>query len=299
MSEAITEVLLQDIASNACDGKLSLLLQLVEQCLLQLGSSEENIGKILDTKLCHILTQFAKNVEQQWLKVDLLSKLGDKLNILLAELKKGPRNNFGNIFTEKMNIIEFNEKLSDFMSYNVEGQKMTIKPAPNNLAAQFAEETVKHSSQELVKAILCLVSCINHIITIEWKSLFTWQLTDLGNEVIEEVKDTNCHDGLFSLYTACKSLQTWVVDKDLPSYNELQVVTDVLEPYLQQHATPEKMSCTKDTSSGQNVGNESIDIVGEIGKICLHFTQKYIWGSQIFCSFLHHIPYPLTTPFLL
>lgn len=292
MSEAITEVLLQDIASNACDDKTSLLLQLVEQCLLQLGSSEENIGKILDTKLCHILTQFAKNVEQQWVKVDMLSKLSDKLNILLAKLKKGPRNNFGNVFTEKMNIIEFNEKLSEFMS-NVEGQKMTMKPALNEPALNNLAAKVMDSSQELVKTILCLVSCINHIITIEWKSLFTWQLTDLGNEVIEQVKDTNCHDMLFSLYTACKYLQTWVVDKDLPSYNELQVVTDVLEPYLQQHATPEKMSCTKDTSSGQNVGNESIDIVGEIGKICFDFIQKYIWGSQIFCSFFASYTMPI------
>jgi hypothetical protein len=279
VSDGTMEILLQDITSEAREDKTRLLLQLVEQCLLQLGSSKENIGNILDTKLCDILLQVTKNVEDQWTQVDILSKLSDKLNTLLTQLRKTPSYPFENAFTQKMNIIEFNEKLSDFMS-KVERKTVAMKTTPvlypkstpelkesTNCPAKVVQETtVKDTSQGLDKTIACLVSCISHVITIEWKSLFTWQLNDLV--VIEDIKDKT-HDVLFSLFTACKSLQTLMMDKDFASCNQLQDLTNVLEPYFQQHATTEEMSCIKDISSGQNVRKErNGDIDGKMMFLC-------------------------------
>ena len=273
------EVLLQDITSEAREDKTRLLLQLVEQCLLQLGSSKKNFGKSLDTKLCDILLQVAKNVEDQWVQVDILSKLSDKLNTLLTQLRKTPSYPFENAFTQKMNVIEFNEKLSDFMS-KVERKTMAMKTTPvlypkstpelkestNSPTKVVQETTVKDTSQGLDKAIVCLVSCISHVITIEWKSLFTWQLNDLV--VLEDIKDKT-HGVLFSLFTACKSLQTLMMDKDFASCNQLQDLTNVLEPYFQQHAMTEEMSCIKDISSGQNVRKErNGDIDGKMMFLC-------------------------------
>ena len=270
VSKDVMEILIQDIieTSNktfklAKDDK-NVVLELTEQCISQLGDSEEKFGKILDVRVCHILTQFAMNIEQQQTQIDILAKLIKKMNVLLIQFQKG--DNLENVFSKKMDVIEFNERLSDFVS-DTEGKKLpTMRNSTNNSAS--VEKVVTNSSQESIETILCLVSCIYHVITTEWKSLLTWQFNDLGLEVVKEISDTQCHTMLFSLFTACKTLQTLsVMDKVLASSYKLQFLTNVLEPYFQQHLTSEDTPYVEGIASGQYIGDEWKD---GIGKICFY-----------------------------
>ena len=273
MDETTAALLVEDIASNAGKDKASLLLKLVEQCLQQLGSSKEKLGRILSSRLSHILSQITKNLEQQSVQVDILSKLINKVNTLVQQLQN---HHTGNAFTKKMNIFEFNEWLSDIMD-GIKETEATMKTASklDSNPVNLAQVSAKGTSQELFQAIICLVSCINYVITIEWKSLFHWQLNDLGCEVLSKVKDTKCHGLLFSLLTAYKSLQTLTEDKDLVLCKELQCMADVLEPYCQQHGTTEEKSCFQDNASGQLGGSESYCVADKIGKI-IFYSLKYL-----------------------
>ena len=263
MNDTIACVLIQDITSNVFEEKADLMLQLVQQCLLQLGSSQEEFGRILSTKLCYILTQIAKNVQQQWMQIGILSKLNDKMIALLTQLRKCSSYSLGNGFTEKMSIIEFNHRLSDVMD-EVEMKKTAIKTTPK---LHLASPSNSHLdiSEQLAQTVVCLVSCINRILTVEWKSLFHWQFNDVGCKVLTEVKATNCRDILSSLFTTCKSLQ--MLGKDLPLCNELQCLIDFLQPYLEQHETKEERLCIEDITSAQHDENESYDVTDEIGTI--------------------------------
>lgn len=277
MNNSTIDVLIKDMISSKAfvTDKASFLQVLLEHCVLQLGGSKENLhDKTLHTKLCYILTQIGKHIEQEQTKVDILSKLSDELNVQIAQFKKVPSTNFENLI-DKMNIIDFNDKISNFINYAGGVNKKTpVKIEPNLDGATWLRNSSANSTapkdcseRYLRETIFSLVSCINQIITIDWKSLFIWKLNYLGCKVIEGIKDTNSHSVMLSLFMACKCLQIVSIDKGLVPFIELKSLTNVLEPYIQQHATTEEMTCIKYLSSGKNGETKSNDTVDKIGKL--------------------------------
>ena len=269
VSEEVMKILIQDIVScnKSTDSNRNVLLELIEQCMSQLGNSEENFGKILDARICDILTQIVKNIEGQWTQIDILTKPINKLNVLLKQFQKDTSHNLENVLAKKMDVIELNERLLDIVT-KVEGKpSLTMKNSENNSSS--VEKTITNPSQESIKTMLCLVSCIHYLITTKWKSLLTWQFNDLGKEIVKEIQDTKCNAILFSLLTACKTLQTLmsVMDPFLSSSYKLQFLINMLEPYFQQHLTAEDVACVEDIADANYLGCEFNGIVDKIGKI--------------------------------
>ena len=270
VSEEVMKILIQDIVScnKSTDNNRNILLELIEQCLSQLGNSEENFGKILDARICDILTQIVKNIEGQWTQIDILTKLINKLNVLLEQFQKDTSHNLENVLAKKMDVIELNERLLDIVS-KMESKlpSLTMKNSENNSSS--VEKTITNPSQESIEAMLSLVSCIHHLITTKWKSLLTWQFNDLGKEIVKEVQDTKCHAIFFSLLTACKTLQTLMsaMDPFLSSSYKLQFLINMLEPYFQQHLTAEDVPCVEDIADANYLGREFNGIADKIGKM--------------------------------
>lgn len=278
VSEEVMKILIQDIVScnKLTDSNRSLLLELIEQCMSQLGNSEENFGKILDARVCDILTQIVKNMEGQWTQIDILAKLINKLNVLLKQFQKDSSHNLENVLAKKMDVIELNERLLDFVSKVEDKPSPTMKNSQNNSSS--VKRTTTNPSQESIEAMLSLVSCIHHLMTTKWKSLLTWEFNDLGKEIVKEIQDMKCHAILFSLLTACKTLQTLmsVMDPFFSSSYKLQFLINMLEPYFQQHLTAEDMPCVEDIADANYLGREFNGIVDKIGKIIsFYFTERY------------------------
>ena len=273
MTSKAVEVLVQDIGrcNETCGIKFeNVMLKLVEQCLSQIGGFDQMFSPMLNSKLCHILTQIAKNIKHQ--QFNVLSQLRDKLNALFTQLKKTPMQSVQSVFREKMSVIEFNEVIGNFTrSIKQNKSSALVKNMANNSGEISHNQHIRDETNKIIETILCLVSSINIVVTVEMRSLFTWQSNDSGDEVIVTVKNVEFRTVLFDIFTFCRSLQPLLIERDM-SCDELQTIIDILEPYYEKHSTLEEKSKT-DLILGQ-IGSNGI--TDETGKCKLFLNVHFL-----------------------